>query len=256
MKLYLIKQGLASLVAQTVQRPPSMWETGVWSLGWEDPLEKEMATHSSTLAWKILWMEEPGRLQSMGSERVGHAWATSVSFFFFFKVRNHCLWFNSSFHHPWVRMSVGGGVCTCTYTQIRTHIHTLLSSAGWPYLPLYPPTMNHPFCFSFRASVHEAPVAMSSPITIHCDCSEFWWLWCYCHHFQRCRTVALTGLGIRNWDGMPACMALRLCSAPLTLLPSESRHTYLHRALFLSAPPCPVLGVIVVINERGGYSFI
>ena len=49
-----------------------MWETWVQSLGGEDPLEKEMATHSSTLAWKIPWMEEPRRLQSMGSERVGH----------------------------------------------------------------------------------------------------------------------------------------------------------------------------------------
>ena len=51
---------------------PAMRETWVQSLGWEDPLEKEMATHSSTLAWKIPWMEEPGRLQSMGSQRLGH----------------------------------------------------------------------------------------------------------------------------------------------------------------------------------------
>ena len=47
--------------------------------GWENPLEKEMATHSSTLAWKIPWIEEPGRLQSMGSQRVGHDWAPSLS---------------------------------------------------------------------------------------------------------------------------------------------------------------------------------
>ena len=51
---------------------PTMQETWVQSLGWEDPLEKEMATHSSTLAWKIPWTEELGRLQSMGSQRVGH----------------------------------------------------------------------------------------------------------------------------------------------------------------------------------------
>ena len=50
----------------------SMWETGVHFLGWEDPLEKEMAIHSNTLAWKIPWMEEPDRLQSMGLQRVGH----------------------------------------------------------------------------------------------------------------------------------------------------------------------------------------
>ena len=61
-----------SLVAQTVKRLPTMRETRVQSLGQEDPLEKEMATHSSTLAWKIPSMEEPGRLQSMGSQRVGH----------------------------------------------------------------------------------------------------------------------------------------------------------------------------------------
>ena len=57
----------ASLVAQTVKRPPGMWETQVGSLGWEDPLGKEMETHSGILAWKIPWTEEPGRLQSMGS---------------------------------------------------------------------------------------------------------------------------------------------------------------------------------------------
>ena len=53
-------------MAQTLRSLPVTWETPVQSLGWEDPLEKEMATHSSILAWKIQWMEEPGRLQSMG----------------------------------------------------------------------------------------------------------------------------------------------------------------------------------------------
>ena len=62
---------VAFLVAQTVKHLPAMWETWVQPLGWEDLLEEEMATHSSTLAWKILWTEEPGRLQSMGSQRVG-----------------------------------------------------------------------------------------------------------------------------------------------------------------------------------------
>ena len=57
-----------SLVAQMVKRLPTMQETRVQSLGWEDLLEKEMATHSSILAWKIPWMEEPGRLQSIGSQ--------------------------------------------------------------------------------------------------------------------------------------------------------------------------------------------
>ena len=63
---------LTSLVAQTVKHLPTMRETWVQPLGREDPLEKEMATHSSTVAWKIPWMEEPGRLQSMGLQRVGH----------------------------------------------------------------------------------------------------------------------------------------------------------------------------------------
>ena len=60
------------LVAQMVKRLPAVWETQVRFLGQEDPLEEEMATHSSILAWKIPWTEEPGRLQSMESQRVGH----------------------------------------------------------------------------------------------------------------------------------------------------------------------------------------
>ena len=59
-------------MAQTVKHLSAMQETQVRSLGWEDPLEKEMASHSSILAWKILWMAEPGRLPSMGLQRVGH----------------------------------------------------------------------------------------------------------------------------------------------------------------------------------------
>ena len=59
-------------MAQTVKNLPEMQETQVRSLGWEDPLEKGMATHSSILAWRIPWIEEPGRPQSMGSQRVGH----------------------------------------------------------------------------------------------------------------------------------------------------------------------------------------
>ena len=69
---FTIKSQNRVAMAQTVKRLPAIWEARVQSLGWEDPLEKEMATHSSTLAWKIPWMEEPRRLQSMGSQRVGH----------------------------------------------------------------------------------------------------------------------------------------------------------------------------------------
>ena len=76
-----------------------MQETWVRSLGEEDPLEKEMATHSSTLAWRIPWREEPGRLQSMGSQRVRHDWATS---FHFFTLTLPC---------PFVSAIHGGAVC-------------------------------------------------------------------------------------------------------------------------------------------------
>ena len=67
-----------SLVAQIVKNRPAMQETWVWSLGQEDPLEKQMATHSSILAWRIPWTEKPGGLQSMGSQRVRHDWATNT----------------------------------------------------------------------------------------------------------------------------------------------------------------------------------
>ena len=73
---------LAPLVAQRLKRLPAMWETWVRFLGQEDPLEKEMATHSSILAWRIPWTEEPGGLQSTGSQRVGHHWVTSLSLSF------------------------------------------------------------------------------------------------------------------------------------------------------------------------------
>ena len=69
-----------SLVAWTAKSLPSMWETQVQSLGREDSLEKEMETHSSILAWKIPWIEEPGRLQYMESQRVRQDWATSLHF--------------------------------------------------------------------------------------------------------------------------------------------------------------------------------
>ena len=59
-------------MAQIVKSPPTMWDTWVLSLGWEDPLEEGMATHSSILAWRIPWKEEPGDPQSMGLQRAGH----------------------------------------------------------------------------------------------------------------------------------------------------------------------------------------
>ena len=85
---------LCTQLAQMVKRLPTMRETWVWSLGREDPLEKEMATHSSILAWKIPWTEDPGGLQSVGLQRVGHEWVTSPSPLFWLGLRDGFpLWF-------------------------------------------------------------------------------------------------------------------------------------------------------------------
>ena len=70
---------LAFLVAQMVKHLAAMWQTQVWFLGWEDPVEKEMATHLCTLVWKIPWTKKPGRLQSLGSQRVRYNWVTSLN---------------------------------------------------------------------------------------------------------------------------------------------------------------------------------
>ena len=71
-------QSKTSLVAQSVKNLPAVQEIQVHSLGWGDALEKEMATHSSILAWKLSWTEEPGGLQSIGLQRVGHDWVTNT----------------------------------------------------------------------------------------------------------------------------------------------------------------------------------
>ena len=70
----------ASLAAQTIKNLPAMLETPVRSMGWEDPLEKRMATYSSILAWRIPWTEEPCRLQSTGLQRTGHNWVTHTDY--------------------------------------------------------------------------------------------------------------------------------------------------------------------------------
>ena len=70
----------ASLVAQTLKNPPAVQGTRVWSLDWDNPLEKRMATHSNILAWRIPWTEEASGLQSMSSQRVGHDWVLNTYF--------------------------------------------------------------------------------------------------------------------------------------------------------------------------------
>ena len=74
-------------VAQKVKNLPAMQETRVWSLGQEDPLEKGIAVHSSILAWRISWTEEPGRLQYMGSQGVRHNWVTNTATTILFSIR-------------------------------------------------------------------------------------------------------------------------------------------------------------------------
>ena len=121
----------SNLVAQSVKCLPTMRETRVWSLGREDPLEKESATHSSIHAWKIPWTEEPGGLQSMGSQRVGHDWATSLHFFFIARLLAALLTKRLEFHfssitgirinkhHSWIKKDVLGleeSICENDYT--------------------------------------------------------------------------------------------------------------------------------------------
>ena len=89
------------LMVQKVKHLPAMPETWIRSLGGEDPLEKEMATHCSTLAWKIPWTEKPGRLQFTGSQRVGHDWATSLSLSLWLTV--WCCILETWTERPWKR---------------------------------------------------------------------------------------------------------------------------------------------------------
>ena len=110
----LITFHVASLVALMLKCLPAMWETQVRSLGWEDSLEKDMATHSSTLSWKIPRMEEPGRLQSMGSRRVRHNWATSLSLRLY-------IYINISLHTCFISHTH-----TPTYKHVCAHLYSIL----------------------------------------------------------------------------------------------------------------------------------
>ena len=89
---------------QTVKRLSTMRETQIRALGWEDPLEKEMAIHSSTIAWKIPWTEEPGRLQSLGSQRVGHEFTFTFTLTLVLHILGRIL-------------ALGSETCEALYTQ-------------------------------------------------------------------------------------------------------------------------------------------
>ena len=134
----------ASLVAQMVKRLLSTWETRVWSLGQEDPLEKESATHSSTLAWKIPWTGEPGRLQFMGSQRVGHDWATSLHFSSWEKVGEGN---GNPLQYSWLESPMDGGAWWAA-------VHGVAKSQTW---------LND-FTFTFHFQAFEKEMATHSSV--------------------------------------------------------------------------------------------
>ena len=130
---------MASLVAQIVNCLPTMQDTQVQSLGWEDLLEKEMVTQSNTLAWKIPWMEEPGRLQSIGSQRVGHDWASlSISFMYTYmkEKKIYILWYTWKniciFYEPYYGQRWRSGGLNAFLSLVK-------------YSALFRPSLRHPW---------------------------------------------------------------------------------------------------------------
>ena len=105
----------ASLVAQRLKHLPALLETWVQSLGWEDSLEKQRATHSSILVWRIPWREEPGRLQSMGSQRVGQEWVTSLSLSMVKLLKLNCV-------YVYIQVSQGCILSPCLYNLYSRYI--------------------------------------------------------------------------------------------------------------------------------------
>ena len=141
-----------------VKHLPTMWETWVWSLGWEDPLEKEMATHSSSLAWKIPWTKDPGRLQFWGSQRVGHDWATSLSL-------SLCDIMDCS--------TLGFPVLHYLPEFAQTHVHWV-SDAIQPPHPLLPPSLaalnlsQHQGLFQWVSSLHQMAKVLELQLQHQC----------------------------------------------------------------------------------------
>ena len=124
-------------MAQMVKNLPTVQQTRVWSLGQEDPLEKGMATHCNILAWRIPWTEEPGGLQSMGSQRVGHDWVT-----FTLKIP---YWLISSMILTLGYLSLVLSLDTCCKTQLCPRL--FCSALPFSYLPV-PEQSHSPFCIS------------------------------------------------------------------------------------------------------------
>ena len=121
-------------MAQIVKHLPAMQETRVWSLGREDPLEKEMATHSSTLAWKIPRTEEPCRLQSTESQKVGHNWATSLqSQFQTSHLLISTLFLESQFQTPFSTIGIYNPLILPHLMVSYPFPHLLISLSPWYY---------------------------------------------------------------------------------------------------------------------------
>ena len=136
-KRFLSLEGcIPSLVAQMEKNLPvtqEVQETELRSLGWEDPLEKGMASHSSILAWRSPWTEEPGGLQSVGSRRVGHNWATIISFTFipFVPLGSMAYWFFS-----WPK-------CFFLTKNLNTQVHLCQSSSSEVWISEWRGAMFH-----------------------------------------------------------------------------------------------------------------
>ena len=136
----------ASLGAQLVRNLPAVQETRVRALDWEDPLEKEMATHSSLLAWKISCTEQPGGLQSMGLQRVGHDWATNT-YLLMLKDRVEIDIIISSYTYFWVLNDQKSWII---WIRILTWCkeHHILFTASFCSFPLLLPFIFPPFSLS------------------------------------------------------------------------------------------------------------
>ena len=132
-------------LAQTVKRLPAMQETWVWSLGREDPQEKEMAIHSSTRAWKIPWTEEPCRLQSMGLQRVRHDWATSLHFIRYMYTYIPSLPSHPTSHHLGHHRASSWAPCATQKLPTSSLFHTWQCVYVSATLPIHP-TPSFPLC--------------------------------------------------------------------------------------------------------------
>ena len=156
--------GRSSLGAQTVKNLPAVWETWVRSLGWEDPLEEGIATHSSILAWRIPSTEEPGGLQSMGLQRVRHDWATKastvqVSLFICSRFLPH--------HCPQTMSSTKAATMPPVHCQVPrawSNIYWISPWASGRFITKYGRGLVTGFSSSWKGNVL-------------CRMSTFWWWW-------------------------------------------------------------------------------